>query len=88
MDYIIKNSGSEDTTIEYRKARDGGFVCNCYIESRDNEKAPALFYQNVNESITPRLNGYAIIPLKKYMELIGEEFDPSSIEEADKQLYT
>ena len=73
--------------MSYGKTKNGSYVHNCLIERRENEKAAILFYVEDSE-IGVYLNGYAVIPLEKYKELLGEKFDGEYIEKADKELYT
>jgi len=55
--------------MKYEKLKDGGFVHNCHLIPRGDEKADYLFYQDGDKSITAFLNGYAIIPLEDYFKL-------------------
>ena len=74
--------------IQYKKGIDGSYLHNCVIKSRKNEKVEVLFYQD--KSISAFLNGYAIIPIKKYYKLIGKECNKQllkDIKEADNQLH-
>ena len=57
-----------------------GYVRNCYMESRKEDDSPAedLFSMD-GEVITPYLDGYAIIPMSRYEQLIAIEVKADDI---------
>ena len=55
----------------YEKGKDGSHLCNCYLYSRKNELAQVLFeMNNETQSISAFLNGYAIVPIEDYADLV------------------
>ena len=84
--------------MKYKKCRDGSYVTNCYILRREADSSNYLFYAKEDMSITAHLNGYAIIPMEKYAELVelarladdkitAIQFSMEAINEADKDLH-
>lgn len=49
-----------------------GFISNCIIIPRDGE---TLFVQSRDGIITPRLDGYVILPIEEYKQLKGVQYD-------------
>ncbi len=41
-----------------------GYINNCYIACRVG--SPTLFSDNGDGTVTPRLDGYAVVPLEEY----------------------
>lgn len=72
--------------MRYSKLKDGSYVHNCLLVRREDDPSEFMFLQDGDKGIRPFLNGYAIVPLKKYMALIGEEFDDAIIKMADEEL--
>jgi len=81
---------------KYEKLEDGSYLHNCFLVRRNNDPSNILFYQDGDNGVTARLNGYAIIPLEEYFELkdeLGENANNypdemlKNVEEADKQLH-
>ena len=70
----------------YERGIDGSYFHNNLVIPRDDEVVEDLIRCN-NETITVCLNGYAIIPMKKYCELKGVPFDDKLIKETDKSLH-
>lgn len=71
----------------YKKTKDGSYIHNCVIAPRADRKEP-LFWQS-DETISCRLNGYAIIPIEEYERLTGKSTGIVSkpLEDAEKQLH-
>jgi hypothetical protein len=47
------------------------YVHNSFIKAKENDKEKYLFY-GTSDGIYARLNGYAVVPIEEYFELIGE----------------
>lgn len=75
--------------MKYKTTLDGSYIVNCFIDRRETDPSPSLFYQKDAESIIVRLNGYAIIPIEKYRKLTKEDMliDESQIAQANKDFY-
>lgn len=79
MSAVIEQAEARDTSEICRDPNDpkfGGYVVNCYRESRGE----ALFLIAADQRILPMLDGYAIIPIEKYRELIAESPERSRSE--------
>ena len=74
--------------MNYEKGKDGSYFHNNILIRRDDDSNPGAVFNNQNETITAFLNGYAIIPMKKYCELTNQEYDDTLIKEADKEIHT
>ena len=59
-----------------------GYVHNCYLVMRDGERSPYgeqhMFVQD-EKGIKATLNGYAIIPVEQYEELIARTSSAASV---------
>jgi len=65
---------------------DYSFVYNCHIKKRSDDASLYLFKQLENGHIIAALNGYAIIPLEEYNELIGVKHDDSHITKTNTEI--
>ena len=73
------------TAIELYK-KTGYYITNCYLVTKPNDE---IMFSGDELSVKPKLNGYAIIPLKEYVELSGIDVDEewiSRIDEFDEEV--
>ncbi len=62
------------------------YLHNSFIKPREEDREIYLFY-GTPEGIYARLNGYAIVPIEEYFELIGEPV-PQSVSKPKGSLTT
>ena len=53
--------------------QDNSYITNCLIIRRQDNSSDVLFSDNGDGSVNVYLNGYAIVPVEKYMELGGAD---------------
>jgi len=54
--------------MKYEKNQDGSYLHNCYVKLRNSDGV--TLFDNTNGSVKASLNGYAVIPIEDYFDLV------------------